>query len=133
MAHILIADDDALIGEVVFYALEKNGHSVAVVDNGADVLDTILNSRPDIVILDNLMPGMRGIEVLEQMKISATTTDIPVIMLTSQTGRNHVIEAYRAGVSDYMTKPFEPESLVARIDDLIGSCVTPPALSFNLN
>lgn len=132
MAQILIADDDALIGEVVFHILRQSGHSVAVIDNGSEVLNAILRNRPDIVVLDNLMPGLRGIEVLEQLKIYAATADIPVIMLTSQTGRNHVIEAYRAGVSDYMTKPFEPESLVARIDDMIGNCTIAPALTPNL-
>lgn len=120
MAQILIADDDALIGEVVFHTLEQNGHQVSVIDNGADVVDAILRTSPDIVILDNLMPGLLGLEILAELKIRDATADIPVIMLTAQTGMNHMIEAYQAGVSDYMTKPFEPGHLITRIAGMVG-------------
>lgn len=120
MAEVLIADDDALIGEVVFHTLEQNGHRVSVIDNGADVVDAILRITPDIVILDNLMPGLLGIEVLAELKIHHATANIPIIMLTAQTGMNHMIEAYRAGVSDYMTKPFQPDHLITRIAGMIN-------------
>tara|TARA_R110000772_G_scaffold111558_5_gene215542 strand:+ start:460 stop:1038 length:579 start_codon:yes stop_codon:yes gene_type:complete len=119
MAKILIADDDALIGEVVSHILEERGHDVAVVDNGTKALEMIRLERPDIIILDNLMPGLRGIEVFTKLQNRATTAAIPVIMLTAQTGRNHMVEAYDAGVTDYMTKPFEPECLVERISDMV--------------
>ncbi len=121
MAQILIADDDALIGEVVSHRLQENGHVVAVVDNGAKVLEMVQRERPDIVILDILMPGLRGIEVLAQLQKEAITASIPVLMLTGQTGRNHMVEAYDAGATDFMTKPFKPESLVERIDSIISS------------
>lgn len=121
MARILVADDDALIGEVVFHILEEHGHNVAVADNGAQALEMVGLEKPDIIILDNLMPGLRGVEVLAHLQNQEETATIPVIMLTAQKGRNHVVEAYDAGVTDYMTKPFEPACLVARVSDMIGN------------
>lgn len=120
MAQILIADDDALIGEVVFHLLCERGHDVVVVDNGGRVMEQTLRTKPEIIILDNLMPGMTGTEVLAELQKNPSTAAIPVIMLTSQTGRNHVIEAYRAGASDYMTKPFDPEALIGRVVSVMG-------------
>ncbi len=121
MAQILIADDDALIVEVVFHKLQESGHIVAVVDSGMQALEIIRLEEPDIVILDNLMPGLKGIEILTQLKNHAITASIHVIMLTAQTGRNHMVKAYDAGATDYMTKPFHPESLVARITAMVQS------------
>ncbi|MEH6758446.1 MAG: response regulator [Parasphingorhabdus sp.] len=119
MARILIADDDALIGEVVSHILKERGHEVVVADDGAEALEMILLDRPDIIILDNLMPGLKGIEVFTRLQNRTTTATIPVIMLTAQTGRNHMVEAYDAGVTDYMTKPFEPACLADRISDIV--------------
>lgn len=121
MAQILIADDDALIGEVVSHKLQESGHNVAVVDNGAKVLEIVHSERPDLVILDILMPGLRGIEVLVKLQKEIDTASIPVLMLTGQTGRNHMVEAYDAGATDFMTKPFKPECLVDRIDSIISA------------
>ncbi len=125
MAQILLADDDALIGEVIFHRLQERGHNVVVVDNGGHVVEQTLETKPEIIILDNLMPGLTGTEVLSELQKNAFTATIPVIMLTAQTGRNHMIEAYRAGASDYMTKPFDPEDLINRVAGVIGSNTLP--------
>ncbi|QTD56221.1 response regulator [Parasphingorhabdus cellanae] len=123
MAQILIADDDALIGEVIFHRLQDKGHNVVVVDDGGRVVEQTLQTKPEIIILDNLMPGLTGTEILSELQRNAFTATIPVIMLTAQTGRNQMIEAYRAGASDYMTKPFDPEELIDRVAGVIGPSV----------
>lgn len=121
MATILLADDDALVGDLVFHKLEAYGHRVTVVDNGYGVLSTAIRIRPDVIILDNLMPGLTGPEVLPNLKRDARTAGIPVMVLTSKTGKQDMIEAYRSGAADYMTKPFKPRDLANRISMLVGS------------
>lgn len=121
MATILFADDDALLGDLVYHKLESCGHHVTVVDNGYSVLSTALRIRPDLIILDIRMPGLRGPEVLPVLKRHALTQTIPVLVLTSQTGQHDMTQAYRAGASDYMAKPFLPQDLVDRVARLLGS------------
>lgn len=119
LATILFADDDALLGDLVFHKLGSCGHRVNVVDNGYSVLSAALRTRPDIIILDNRMPGLTGPEVLPVLKREARTSAIPVLVLTSQTGKDAMAEAFRAGASDYMAKPFLPQDLADRISSLL--------------
>jgi DNA-binding response OmpR family regulator len=121
LATILFADDDALLGDLVYHKLESCGHSVTVVDNGYSVLSAALQTRPDLIILDNRMPGLRGPEVLPVLKRQSRTSAIPVLVLTSLTGKNAMAEAFRAGAADYMAKPFLPQDLADRISSLLGS------------
>jgi len=120
LATILFADDDALLGDLVYHKLESCGHRVVVVDNGYSVLSAALRTQPDLIILDNRMPGLRGPEVLPVLKRQARTAAIPVLVLTSQTGKNVMAEAFRAGAADYMAKPFLPQDLADRISSLLG-------------
>ncbi|AMO72164.1 response regulator [Sphingorhabdus sp. M41] len=120
MATILFADDDALLGDLVHHKLESCGHRVTVVDNGYSVLSAALRTRPDLIILDNRMPGLRGPEVLPVLKRQARTSAIPVLVLTSLTGENAMAEAFRGGAADYMAKPFLPQDLADRISSLLG-------------
>ena len=121
LATILFADDDALLGDLVHHKLESCGHHVTVVDNGYSVLPVAIRVRPDLIILDNRMPGLRGPEVLPILKRHAKIAKIPVLMLTSQTGKSDMTEAYRAGAADYMAKPFLPQDLADRISTLLIS------------
>mgnify|MGYP003676793575 CR=1 FL=1 len=121
LATILFADDDALLGDLVYHKLESCGHSVTVVDNGYSVLSAALRIRPDLIILDNRMPGLRGPEVLPVLKRDIRTAKIPVLVLTSQTGKNAMVEAFRGGAADYMPKPFLPQDLADRVSSLLGS------------
>tara|TARA_R110000824_G_scaffold161984_3_gene337518 strand:- start:1150 stop:1848 length:699 start_codon:yes stop_codon:yes gene_type:complete len=121
LAKILFADDDALLGDVVFHKLESCGHQVTVVDNGYNVLSAALRVRPDIIILDNLMPGLTGPEVMPNLKRDVRTSSVPVLVLTSQTNKHDMTNAYRAGAADYMAKPFSPEDLANRISALLDS------------
>lgn len=121
MAKVLFADDDALLGDLVHHKLESCGHQVTVVDNGYNVLSAALRDRPDIIILDNLMPGLTGPEVLPNLKRDARTSTIPVLVLTSQTTKHAMTNAYRSGAADYMAKPFAPEDLANRVSTLLDS------------
>ena len=121
MATILFADDDALLGDLVYHKLNSCGHDVTVVDNGYSVLSAALRVRPDLIILDNRMPGLRGPEVLPVLKREERTANIPVLILTSITGQKAMSEAFRGGASDYMTKPFLPQDLADRIVSLLDS------------
>ncbi len=121
MAIILFADDDALLGELVYHQLGACGHHVTVVDNGYSVLSAALRVLPDIIVLDNLMPGLTGPEVLPNLKRDARTSTIPVLVLTSQAGRHDMTNAFRSGAADYMAKPFSPHDLANRISTLLES------------
>lgn len=120
MAKILLADDDALIGEVIQNSLETSRHEVFVVDNGVAALLATDQVKPDIIILDNRMPRLTGPEVLSKLKSKVATRNIPVIMLSSRTGRQYIYDAFRAGVFDYVTKPFAPNDLADYIDMVAG-------------
>lgn len=115
MAKILVADDDDLLGEVLRFKLEKMGHTVLVVTDGASALDFARNEDFDVLTLDSMMPALSGMEVLQLLKADPATAKLPVIMLTARRGEDDVVNALRAGAADYLTKPFMPEELALRI------------------
>ena len=121
MAEILFADDDALLGDLVYHNLESCGHRVTVVDNGYSVLSAAIRTSPDMIILDNLMPGLTGPEVLQNLKRDARTAAIPVLVLTGQIGCDAMVNAYRSGAADYMEKPFSPQDLALRVSILLDA------------
>ena len=120
MARIIMADDDEIVGEIARDALIAAGHGVGVLDNGADALRVIRARRPDLVILDCNMPAMSGLLVLRQMRDTPDLCDTPVLVLTGrQSGRDEEIAFYE-GADDYMKKPFDPEELVFRVEELLA-------------
>ena len=120
MARIIVADDDEIIGEIVCEALIASGHGAGLLSNGADALKTIKARKPDLVILDCNMPEMSGILVLREMRNSPALCDIPVLMLTGRTSDSDQDLARYQGADDYMRKPFDPEELVFRVEDLLA-------------
>jgi DNA-binding response OmpR family regulator len=119
MARIIVAEDDDLVSDIVREALTKAGHIVGVVDNGADALRAIQLKKPDLVILDCTMPELSGLIVLREMRTSSTVYDTPVLMLTGRQGARDVELAYSQGADDYMKKPFDPDELVFRVEELL--------------
>ena len=119
MARIIIADDDELVTEIVRETLQAEGHIVGVVDNGADAWRAILAKRPDLVILDCNMPEANGIMVLREMRKRMDFADTPVLMLTGRRGKADVDTAMYEGATAYMKKPFDPEELVLRVEELV--------------
>lgn len=122
MALILIVDDDQLVIEVARAALEARGHVIGELPDGSRVKEVVEHERPDLVILDCAMPGVRGIDALRQVRTSPLGYGTPVVMLTARRSSGDEYIAIRAGADDYLRKPFEPDQLVACVEALLDSC-----------
>ncbi len=120
MAVILVADDDDILVELARFRLEHDGHSVMTASDGRTAVQSVRKYMPDLIILDAMMPVLNGLEVLHEIRQDAETSTIPVLMLTARKGEADVISALRSGASDYMTKPFVPQELAARVDVLLA-------------
>lgn len=120
MARIIIADDDEIVGEIICDALNAAGHGAGLVTNGAEALKVIRFKKPDLVILDCIMPGLTGVLVLREMRDSTDMCLIPVLILTGRQSARDVDLAMYEGADDYMKKPFDPDELVFRVDQLLA-------------
>lgn len=119
MAHILVADDDALLSDLLRFRLEPIGHRVSVAEDGQAALRAIMSDAPDLLILDSMMPILSGQQVLLALKADPQTSSIPVIMLTARKSQDDVLNALQSGADEYITKPFLPDELVLRIARLL--------------
>lgn len=113
--RILVVDDDPMSRELLCYHLRRNGHSVEEENNGIDALDHLKREIFDLVLLDIIMPGMGGLETLEQLRSVFSLVDLPVIMVTAKDSSGDVVEAMRLGANDYLTKPLDVPVAMARI------------------
>jgi len=116
---ILIVDDIAFNRTVLSKILSKSGHELAIATSGEQALTQLDVFAPDIVLLDFMMPGMNGLEVLRSMKEESSYRDIPVIFLTASDEMEHMTEAFNSGAVDYITKPFKAAELNARVNTQI--------------
>ena len=116
MAHekIMVVDDEEDIQELVRYNLERNGYEVSCVSSGEETLDEIRSFRPDLLILDLMLPGIDGFEVCRTLKNDPKTEHIPIIMLTAKGEETDVVTGLELGAEDYIVKPFSPQVLLAR-------------------
>ncbi len=112
---VLVVDDERDILELVKYNLDKEGYQVTVVATGEDALAATRTKMPDMVVLDLMLPGVDGLEVCRRLKSDAKTRNIPIIMLTAKGTEADVVAGLELGASDYLTKPFSPRVLTARI------------------
>jgi len=112
---VLVVDDERDILELVKYNLDKEGYQVTVVATGEDALAATRTKMPDIVILDLMLPGVDGLEVCRRLKADPKTRSIPIVMLTAKGDEADVVTGLELGASDYVTKPFSPRVLTARI------------------
>jgi two-component system alkaline phosphatase synthesis response regulator PhoP len=113
--RILIVEDDKDISEMIRYNLEKDGYGTVSVFNGEEVSLSVKTNKPDLVILDIMLPGKDGLEVCKDLRKDQTTENIPIIMLTAKSQESDKIVGLELGADDYVTKPFSPKELVARI------------------
>jgi adenylate cyclase len=116
---ILVADDNDANRELLVRRLTREGHQVLVAGDGRTALDTARQERVDLILLDVVMPGMNGYEVLQQLKGDAALRDIPVLMISSLDEMDGVVRCIELGADDYLPKPFNPVLLHARI----GACL----------
>ncbi len=112
---ILIVEDEKDIVKMLEYNLKKEGFKILSARNGEDALDLVIKQHPDLVILDLMLPGMDGLEVCKNLKGDVKTAFTPVIMLTAKSQESDKIVGLELGADDYMTKPFSPRELIARI------------------
>lgn len=119
MARIIIADDDEIIGEIARDALIANGHGAGLVADGAEALRVVKARRPDLLILDCSMPEKSGVIVLREIRGNASLCDLPVMMLTGRRSQEDVDLAMFAGADAYMKKPFDPDTFVYRVEELL--------------
>jgi two-component system response regulator MtrA len=111
-ARILVVDDDAALAEMIGIVLRAEDHDVSFCADGTGALDAFRRARPDLVLLDLMLPGMDGIEVCRAIRAES---GVPVIMLTAKSDTSDVVQGLESGADDYMVKPFDPKELVARI------------------
>lgn len=115
MARIIYVEDDEIMGELVKDVLTEAGHLVGVISHGVLALETITFKKPDLVILDQQVPGMDGVDILRRLRQLPATYLTPIIMLTGRRGNTLADDALIAGIDDYITKPFDPADLVIRV------------------
>lgn len=112
---VLIVDDEAPIREMIAVALEMADYHVLEADNAQDAHSMVVDHQPDLLLLDWMMPGTSGIELARRLKREEATAEIPIIMLTAKGEEDNKIQGLEAGADDYITKPFSPRELVARL------------------
>ena len=116
---ILIVDDEPAIRDMVGITLDLAGFNSISATNALEAHISIIDNKPDLVLLDWMLPGGTGIELARRLRRDAITTNIPIIMLTAKTSEDNKVQGLSEGVDDYVTKPFSPRELVARIKTVL--------------
>lgn len=119
--RVLVVDDDPDIRTLLSMNLEFDGYQVAVAEDGFEAERLARKLLPDLIVLDVMMPGVDGIDVLQSLKTDPETCHIPVVMLTAKAGDDDVWAGWQAGADYYMTKPFDFEQLLRYIERLQGA------------
>jgi two-component system phosphate regulon response regulator PhoB len=120
MARILVVEDDASIRELIEFKLRRLGHEVHSEVDGEAGLAAAGELRPDLVLLDWMMPRLSGLEVCLELRASEELARVPVILLTAKAQEADVQRGFAAGADDYIVKPFSPRELVSRVDAAIA-------------
>jgi DNA-binding response OmpR family regulator len=115
-AHVVLAEDDPKQAELVRRYLERERHTVSVVHDGRTALEEVRSSRPDLLVLDVMLPGVDGLDVC---RILRRESDLPVLMLTARSTEDDLLLGLDLGADDYVTKPFSPRELMARVRTLL--------------
>lgn len=113
--QVLVVDDETAIREMIAFALERAGMQVQLAADARAALESISRLRPDIILLDWMMPGVSGIELTRRLRREPLTEEIPIIMLTARVSEDDKVSGLEAGTDDYVIKPFSPRELLARI------------------
>lgn len=115
MAHILIVDDEPANLKILAALLADRGHRVHAARSGEQALETVVRFDPDLILLDLMMPGIDGLETCRRLKRRAELADVPVIFLSALDDEAHILHGFDVGAVDYVTKPFNPRVLLARV------------------
>ena len=120
MARILVADDDVDIRELVEFKLSTLGHDVVAVADGQAAIDACQAQRPDLAVLDVMMPGVSGLDAVRVIRADPALAGLPVILLTARAQESDVETGFDTGADDYITKPFSPRELASRVQALLS-------------
>ncbi|MEV6591704.1 response regulator transcription factor [Streptomyces acidicola] len=118
-AHVVVAEDDPDQAELVRRYLEHEGHVVSLAHDGRSALDLLRGRRPDLLVLDVMMPRVDGLDVCRIVRAEPRLADLPVLMLTARASEDDLLLGLDLGADDYVTKPFSPRELMARIRSLL--------------
>ena len=119
LAKILVVEDDKSISDLITLHLKKNNFEYLVVHNGEDALSHLDNFMPDFIILDWMIPGLSGLEVLRRIRNKQEYKNLPILMLTAKNSEQDKIISFESGLDDYITKPFLPSELIARVKAIL--------------
>ena len=126
-AHVLVVDDERDITALVAYHLAKAGYRVATAGTGVAALEAVAAEVPDLIVLDLMLPGRSGYDVLAELRRREETREIGVIVLTARRDESDRIKGLAGGADDYLTKPFSPEELVLRVGAVLRRLRSPAA------
>lgn len=115
MSHILVVEDENDIAELIAHSLKRAGHTVDRLGSGHGAVARVKESSPDLIVLDLMLPGMDGLLVCQALRADPATAAVPIIMLTARGEESDRIRGLETGADDYVTKPFSPRELVARV------------------
>jgi len=116
---VLIVDDEASIRDMLVFSLARAKMETQTAKDAQSALAAISDNRPDIILLDWMMPGISGIELARRLRAEPSTRDLPIIMLTARSTENDRVSGLETGCDDYIVKPFSPRELIARINNLL--------------
>jgi len=119
MATILIVEDEAPVREMLRFLLVQEGIEVQEAQDAAEAWERLAEERPDLLVLDWMLPGQSGMDFARDMRKGPVTRDIPIIMLTARAEEDDMIQGLESGADDYLTKPFSPRELLARVRALL--------------
>lgn len=117
---VLVADDDPDILALVAFRLERAGYEVVRARDGEEAVQTALERRPDLAVLDVMMPRVDGYEATRQLREHAETSRMPIILLTARVQEGDIARGFEVGADDYVKKPFSPQELGARVQAVLG-------------
>jgi len=126
-AKILVVEDEAPIQELLQFNLERQKYRIQLADSGEKALEVVRDFMPDLILLDIMLPGADGLEVCKQIKANPKTARIPIIMLTALSEEADIVAGLELGADDYVTKPFSPRVLLARVKAALRRGSTKPA------
>lgn len=115
MEKILIVEDEPDILELVSFNLSKENYNVIGVSSGDDVISTTKSEMPDLIVLDLMLPGINGLDICKLLKKDTATQNIPIVMMTAKSEEADIVTGLELGADDYITKPFSPRILLARV------------------
>jgi len=123
--HILIVEDEEDIRELVRYNLEREGFSVSEAESGEEGLKKVLKKRPDLILLDLMLPGKDGMQVCRELKQNEEARSIPILMMTARGEESDIVAGLELGAEDYIVKPFSPKVLMARVKAVLRRNTSP--------